>query len=78
MEIRVTIGKRVCVLQSNSSKSRACDWLCLYLIAFFIAQKQDRLTLNRKLRQLFTCMSIIPIDLKVKQKKQCQASAVSV
>lgn len=59
----------LCVIQSNSSKSRACDWLCLYLIAFFIAQKQDRLTLKRKLRQLFTCMSIIPIDLKVKQKK---------
>lgn len=76
MEIRVTIGKTVCVFYRATVENPGL--VILYLIAFFIAQKQDRLTLNRKLRQLFTCMSIIPIDLKVKQKKQCQASAVSV
>lgn len=78
MEIRVTIGQRVCVFYRATVENPGLVIGCLYLIAFFIAQKQDRLTLNRKLRQLFTCMSIIPIDLKVKQKKQCQASAVSV
>lgn len=34
-------------------------------LLFFIAQKQGGLMLKRKLRQLFTCMRIIPIDLKV-------------